>query len=340
MPEQIDILRVLASQLQQLTSGNNIVTTRGGRRIELLGDTLSPAEKMELTKASLESPEAFAEWAEALSLPLEVELDRESTVRNIFQVVPLDHNSPPTFPVLSTDEQQGAAWVVPGLMLQPTQMIVADTVTVNTFEITSSIEWKRQFQRDGRFDVAAKCTNIMKQAVLVTEEDKGWALLKTASTKMNSAVTIADGSPGAGYLSKELINLLDVRMARHPTNTRQQRGYQLTNLYANNERLADIREWTTTTIDPTTQREIFQNAGLNGIWDIALNQYYFLEGTEVYGFDLRESANLGVMPIAQPLITRPLVASEDRWRVGVKCLEEVGFAVLNARAIIKGTIST
>lgn len=331
-------VRALAEQLLALTGDNNIVTTRSGRRMELLPPP-SNADKMEATKASAESDEAFAQWAEALNLPLELELDRDSTVRNIFRTVPLDHNSPPTFPVLSTDEQQGAAWLVPGLMLQPTQMIVADTVTVNTFEITSSIEWKFQFQRDGRFDVADQCTHLMLQWVLITEEEKGWQLLKTASTKMNSAVSIAAGAPGASYLSKELINLIDVRMARHPSNVRQQRGYRLTNLYANNERLADIREWTTTTIDPVTQREIFQNAGLSGIWDISLNEYYFLDNTEVYGFDLRESSNLGVMPITQSLITQPLIASGDRWRVGVKCIEEVGFAVLNARAIIKGTIS-
>lgn len=338
MPGQIDLREFARQILDQTGSEDNIVTTKSGRRVEMLGDCPRD-EKIEATKASIESPEAFGEWAQALSLPLEVMLDRESTVRNIYQVIPLDHNSPPTFPVLGTEEQQGSAWVVPGLMLQPTQRIVADTVTVNTFEVTSSIEWKRQFQRDGRFDVAEKCTSLMKQWVLITEEEKGWELLKTASTAMNDAQSISNGEPGAGYLSKELINLLDVRMSRHPSNIRQQRGRRLTNLYANNERLADIREWTTTTIDPVTQREIFQNAGLNGIWDIALEEYYFLTNSEVYGFDLRDQSNLGVMPIAESLITEPLYASLDRWRVGVKCLEEIGFAVLDARSIIKGTIS-
>ena len=100
--------------------------------------------------------------------------------------------------------------------------------------------------------------------------------LKGIASRDLQTCEIARGRPGAGYLSKELINKMIITMKRA--------GHSFTHLYVSPEDVADIIEWSDTDFDPVTKRELVQAGEAGVFWNITIYKRYCLKDGSVYGF--------------------------------------------------------
>ncbi len=333
-----------------------------------------------------EGARAFKEFAAALTTPILQEVRLQSTVRNLFAEEKLAPGAQAVYPV--ADDFEVPVWVLPGLGYAAQNFIegVGEDVYVPTFTIDSAVQWKLTYARDGRVDIAARAARNMARDIANYEEESGWRVLIPAGTTNFSGqgllparsapiYEVASATPGAGYLSKELINKMMVGMVRTDR--------QLTDLWVSPEDAADIREWTDTDIDPVTRREIFTAAGMGRIWNVQLTELKHLGAvgkfninsstssygifkasgggafndytltnpntvdangqvtsvgeTQVWGFDLSVNDSL-VMPIRQEFQVFEDPTLHRKQQQGVYGWEEIGFACLDARMLSLGVI--
>jgi len=280
-------------------------------------------------------------------------------------------------------------WLLPGLGYIAQNFIegMGEEVYVPTFDIAASADWKVKYALEGRVDVLQKAIDKVAKEISKYEDDCGWNVIVPAVTSAWVAqgllsgrpapiYEVAPASPGAGYLSKELINKMIVGMERA--------GRRLTDLYISPEDAADIREWTDTDIDPVTRREIFQAAGMTGIWGVRMHPVrhlgatgeYNINGygseykkficadsgntyndysidnpnivdsdgnvttlgeTQIYGFDLSVNDSL-VMPIKKKYEAIDDPTLLRRQKLGFFGWQEIGMACLDPRMMCMGVI--
>jgi hypothetical protein len=346
--------------------------------VELFKATASTDENERTTK--------YMEFCAAIKTPILQEVKYQSVVRELFAVDPIPYGSQAVYPV--ADDFELPVWILPGLGRVAQNFVegVGEDVTVPMFRISTAADWKIDYALQGRVDIAARCAKKAAQAIAEYEEESGWRVLVPAVTT-NFAATgllkarnapiyeVAAASAGAGYLSKELINLMMVGMQRV--------GRTLTDLWVSPEDAADIREWTDTDIDPTTRREVFQSAGMGSIWKVQMHvlaqlgatgkfnindstsSYGIFKGgdgdtyndytidnpnivdangvvstvgeTQVLGFDMNSNDSL-VMPTQGGLEVFDDPTLHRSQKQGFYCWEKIGFACLDNRSLSMGVI--
>lgn len=352
---------------------------------------MSLKEMQELFKATasmLENKEgalAYKAFAAALTTPILQEIRDRSVIRELFAEEILQPGAQAVYPV--ADDFDVPVWVLPGLGYVAQNFIegVGEDVYVPTFTIDASAQWKLTYARDGRIDIAERAARNMARNIAEYEEESGWRVLVPAGTTDFSGqgllaarsapiYEVDSAKPGAGYLSKELINKMMVGMIRNDR--------QLTTLWVSPEDAADIREWTDTDIDPVTRREIFTAAGMGRIWNVQLreirqlgavgrfnindetssygifkdsagayNDYTLTNAnivdangqvttageTQIWGFDTTVNDSL-VMPIRQQFQVFDDPALHRQQQQGIYGWEELGFACLDSRMLSIGVI--
>ena len=356
-----------------------------------MSEEMTLKERQELFKAtaschqSAEGAKAFKEFAQALTIPILQEIRLRSVVRDLFSEDKLGPGAQAVYPV--ADDFDIPVWVLPGLGYAAQNFIegVGEDVYVPVFTIDSSAQWKLTYARDGRVDIAQRAARNMARAVADYEEESGWRVLVPAGTTNFSGqglltarsapvFEVAPTAPGAGYLSKELINKMIVGMMRNDR--------ELTDLWVSPEDAADIREWTDTDIDPVTRREIFTAAGMGRIWNIQItpikhlgavgkfninsstssfgifketggsyNDYTLTNAnvvdangevttageTQIWGFD-RSVNDSFVMPIKSDFQVFDDPTLHRKQQQGIYGWEEIGFAILDSRPISVGVV--
>lgn len=294
---------------------------------------LSTKEKQELLKAIAgQTPEHNAARAEyiksraAVLLPL---IDSQSTVRKIFstEVLPLGSNS--TYPV-SFDYTEVASYM-PKYGGAIVNLLEGDEIAIPTFGIEGGVNYKMDIAAEGRIDIADESVRLFKNRIIAKEERAGWQTIKGALSGFNANQTVycSGGVEPFHAFSKKAINSAYVQM-----DIQRRQGSQL---FVSPRSYGDIREWSQSSIDFLTQREIFQNGGLVGgnIWDMSLNKVYdsaLVADSEAYLFDTR---TFGKMPIKQELVTYENPVAILNWEVGILGRERVGFGVTDSWAIVK-----
>jgi hypothetical protein len=181
-------------------------------------------------------------------------------------------------------------WVLPGLGYVAQNFIegIGEEVFVPTFTIDASADWKINYARDSRVDIAQRAAAKVAKELAGYEEESGWRVIMPAATSSFTGKGLLGSRPapiyeinpastGAGYFSKELVNKMMVGFKRT--------GRTLTDLYLSPEAAADIREWTNTDIDPVTRREIFQSSGMGSIWNVQLHEVQHLGATGLYNIN-------------------------------------------------------
>lgn len=345
-------------------------------------------ELFRATASCLETKEgvlAYQAFAQALTVPILQEIRLRSVARELFAEEHLAAGAQAVYPV--ADDFDIPVWVLPGLGYAAQNFIegVGEDIYVPTFTIDASANWKLTYARDGRVDIAQRAARNIARAVAEYEEESAWRVLIPAGTTDFSGqglltprsapiYEVGAGSPGAGYLSKELINKMMVGMVRSDRT--------LTDLWVSPEDAADIREWTDTDIDPVTRREIFQAAGMGRIWNVqlrelkhlgavgkfnindetssygifkdsagAFNDYSLTNAnvvdangqvstageTQIWGFDSTVNDSL-VMPIRAEFQTFEDPTLLRKQQQGVFGWEEIGFACLDSRMLSMGVI--
>lgn len=241
--------------------------------------------------ANIHTPEgmaAYSAFAAALTTPILQKIELESIMRKLFTVERLGPGAQAAYPV--AEDFEIPVWVLPGLGYAAQNFIegIGEEVFVPTFSINASADWKIDYARDSRIDIAQRAAARAAKDLANYEEECGWRVIMPSAT---SAFTgkgllgsrpapiyeIAPASTGAGYFSKELLNKMMVGFKRI--------GRKLTDLYLSPEDAADIREWTETDIDPVTRREIFQASGMGSIWGVALHEIQHLGATGLYNIN-------------------------------------------------------
>jgi hypothetical protein len=268
-------------------------------------------------KQTADSEEVRKAFASSLSVPVLKSIAPQTSVRSIFAVDQIPAGALAEYPIDLDDVQD--AVIMPRLGAVPQNIVVGDSLIVPTFEVANSVEWKLSFVRDGRFNIVERALEKLAESFVKSEEKAGWDTIKGAIDANNTLVHAET------TLSKTLFNDMITEM-------RAVHGYNPQVIYVSPRRAKDIRNWTDTTIDPVTQREIFKAGGIGNIWDVEIKELRTLSDAEVYLFD---TTRFGVMPIRTALTTYDKPDAINRLRAGVLAWEEIGFAVIDKKAVLK-----
>lgn len=282
---------------------------------------MSELEKIKLMQSVAEDAKARRAFAASLTLPVRQVVAEQSSVRQIFVPDPLPPGALAQYPC---DFSETTAWVLPRLGATPLNVVDGEEVLVPTFEVRARYAVKMSYARDGRYNVVDRIKQRLSNDIIKQEEEAGWSVIR-ASVLPENTIQIA-GTEGT-YFSKKLVNEMIAKI--------QSYGFEGTILVCSVNSFAEIREWDNTKLDEATRREVFQNAGLKSIWGVTILPLRRLADTEVYLFD---TSRYGVMPERQQLVTFEDPTVVPDLMIGLIGYEEIGFGVLDARAVIKGVI--
>jgi len=330
------------------------------------------------------SPDEKKEIAAAITVPILQLVRDQSLARQLFAVELLGPGAQAAFPI--ADDFDAPIFVLPALGYIPQNYIeaVGEEIYVPIFKIGTSFDWSLDYARDGRIDIAERAMRNAARSVVDYEEESAWRVLVPAATTAFAGkgllgarpapIVEIETGPAAGFLSKELINQMMVRMKRNKRT--------LTDLYVAPEDMADIREWSESEVDPVTRREIFMAAGRSEIFGVGLHEVHQLGmtgkyninsdasafgifrtsggafndytpthanavdangavtaagETQIYGFDLTSNDSL-VMPVKQELKFWDDPQLHREQKQGFYGWEQLGLAVLDSRMISMGVI--
>lgn len=271
-------------------------------------------------KATETDEKVRSAFAASLSVPILKAVAPQTSVRDIFMVDELPAGSLAEYPIDLDDIE--TAVVMPRLGAAPQNLVTGDSLIVPTFEVSNSVEWKLSFVRDGRFNIVERALEKLAESFVRAEEKAGWDTIRGAIDATNT-LTHTETS-----LSKKLFNALITEM-------RAVGAFEPKVIYVSPRRASDIRNWADTDIDPVTRREIFKAGGMGSIFNVEIRELRSIKDNEVFMFD---PTNLGVMPIRQRMTTADDPTAIKKFRAGVLAFEEIGFAVIDKRAMLYAKI--
>lgn len=267
-------------------------------------------------KATASDEDTRVAFAASLSVPVLKAIAPQTSVRNIFAVDEIPAGALAEYPIDLDDIEY--AVVMPRLGAVPQNIVTGDSLIVPTFEVANSVEWKLSFVRDGRFNIVERALEKLAESFIRAEEKAGWDTIRGAIDASNTLTHTAT------TLTKDLFNDMITEM-------RAVNGYNPTAIYLSPRRAKDLRMWADTEIDPDTRREIFKAGGMGSIWNVQLIELNTIPDTEIYLFD---TSRFGVMPIRTKLTTYDDPTAIRRLRAGVLSWEEIGFAVIDKKAVL------
>lgn len=213
-------------------------------------------------------------FAAKLAVPLLMTINPQSSVRHIFMTDEVPPGALARYPLDFADIN---AVVLPQLGAVPENRVSGDELLVQTFKISTSIQYGITYARDARFSVAEESMRKIANAIIRLEESSGWAVIEAAVLANN---TITDN--GGVITVADMTNVFA---------TMEEEGYVVTDIYMSPRRFADLRNWSYTQIDPFTQRQVFEQGGLGSLWGANLHVLRHLSDTEVYAFDTNRQHN-------------------------------------------------
>jgi len=329
--------------------------------IDLLRDTGSNDRSV--------SEKAMRSLAAALQEPLREGLLNGDILNGIFSVEQLQPGATAEYSLdLYQQHQDGqyTAYQVPSEGAIPQRTVSSDSITVQTFTIANSIDWPLKYSRDARWNVVARAMEVMNNGFVRKINTDGWHALITAAAGRTDfaggAPMVFDSAAAVGQFTKRLVSLMKTSMARLAggNSATPNRG-RLTDLYISLEALEDIRNWDIDDVDDFTRREIFVASDSGGplaslygvqlhpLFELGVGQEYqtFFEtlgvsmGTSdeeiVVGLDLSTNDSF-VMPVREPLTITEDPALHRRQKQGFYGWQEHGFAVLDPRRVILGSL--
>lgn len=306
--------------------------------------------------------DAQRKLAKALELPLREGILAGNIIDGIFQPIPLPPGAAPEFPldVLAPGtEKEFVAYTIPFHGRIPERTLEGDYIMVPTYEVGSSIDWPLRLALRARWDIVARAIEIFEASFVKKLNNDGWHTLLAAGA--DRGLVVFDANAGQGRFTLRLISLLQQAMRRHAGgNTTSNRRGRLTDLYMSIEAFEDMRSWTLADVDEVTRREIFtsEEGGLSRVYNVNLHdlnefgvdqeyQNYYLNDLHatlaagdvelVVGLDLQRNDSF-VMPIASELEVFEDDNMHRQRRAGVYGWAEHGFAVLDNRRILLGSL--
>lgn len=282
-------------------------------------------EDLELFKSTAALDESGKEHrqalAAALTLPIGAMVKTEATIRQIFWVNELQPGQVATYP---KDGNTIDAIVMPGRGEVPRNIVGGEELFVNTFQIASSAEWNVRFARDGRYDVAERELARLKDSIVRQENEHGWLVINAAIDDNNTVTNAGDTA-----ITKTLLNKAIKELDK-------KEGYRADLIVMNPGDVADFREWAADQVDEKTYKQIHTRNSLGNIWGIDIMLDFNVAPGDFYVFD---TTKLGIMPVRQEVEIHEDPTAINRLSVGYIGFEEVGFAIADRKALVKGTFN-
>tara|TARA_R110000851_G_scaffold25460_3_gene73232 strand:- start:3776 stop:4774 length:999 start_codon:yes stop_codon:yes gene_type:complete len=324
-------------------------------------------EFIELLKRSGDSDKSIAiqaqrEIAKALELPLRKGVLFGDIVGSIYEAMPLEPGASPEFPLdllAPGTENDHVAFTNPGNGRIPERHVEGDYVMINTYGITSSIDFLLKYAREANWNVVARAMQVLESSFVKKINDDGWHTLLAAAVDRN--ILVYDSDAAAGQFTKRVVSLMKTVMRRNGGGNNVTAPGRLTDLYLSPEAIEDIRNWGVDQLDEVSRREIY-TAGDDGgpltrIFGVNLHdvfefgdgqeyQEYFtsdlsgsLEGSDVeLVIGLDQGANDSfVMPVKKEVEIFEDEALHRHQRQGYYGWAEIGFGVLDNRRVIAGS---
>lgn len=325
-------------------------------------------KEKELLMATADANPAVAakaqlEFTEALTTPLRQGMLNGGILDGIFEAIPIDANATSDFPLdfLSPGtEKEFVAFTIPNHGYIPQRHVEGDYVHVPTYPIANAIDWNLRYPKSARWDVVTRAMEVYRAGFTKKMNDDGWQTVITAGYDRN--IIIFDSDAAAGQFTKRLVSLMKTVMRRNGggNSTSINRG-KLTDLFVSPEATEDMRNWNVDQVDELTRREIFvseNDNAINRIFGVNLHDLDELgEGQEyndyfdvdlgatlpsgdleiVVGLDLSKNDSF-VMPVREEMQVFPDPNLHRYQRAGVYGWAEMGFAVLDNRRVLIGSL--
>ena len=324
-------------------------------------------EFIDLLKKSGSSDKAVAieaqrEIAKALETPLRKGVLFGDVVTSIFEAMPLEPGAAPEFPLdllAPGTEGEHVAYTNPGHGRIPERSVEGDYVMVNTYGITSSIDFLLKYAREANWNVVARAMQVLEGSFVKKINDDGWHTLLAAAVDRN--ILVYDADAANGQFTKRLVSLMKTVMRRNGGGNSITAPGRLTDMYLSPEAIEDIRNWGVDQLDEVSRREIYvagDDAGpLARIFGVNLiDLFEFGDGQEYQNYfksdlggslatsdvelviGLDQAANDSfVMPVKGDVQVFEDEALHRHQRQGYYGWAELGFGVLDNRRVLAGS---
>ena len=306
--------------------------------------------------------EAQRQIAKALETPLRKGVLFGDVVRGIYEAMPLEPGASPEFPLdllAPGTEVDHIAFTNPGNGRIPERHVEGDYVMINTYGITSSIDFLLKFAREANWGVVSRAMQVLESSFVKKINDDGWHTLLAAAVDRN--ILVYDGDAGAGQFTKRLVSLMKTVMRRNGGGNSVTAPGRLTDMYMSPEAVEDIRNWGIDQLDDVSRREIYTASDdgpqLTRVFGVNLHdlfefgdgqeyQDYFISdlGGSIQAADIElvigvdQSANDSfVMPVKKQVEIFEDPTMHRQQRQGYYGWAEIGFGVLDNRRIIAGS---
>lgn len=312
---------------------------------------------------------AMKALAQALEIPLRSALLNGDILQGIFAPEILEPDATAEYPLdffQSGQEDDYVAYQIPSVGAIPMRTIVGDAITINTYDVGSSIDWPLKYSRSARWPIVRRAMEVLEAGFVRKMNTDGFRTVIAAGAGrtdyLGGAPLVYDSAATAGQFTKRLVSLMKTSMARLAggNSASRSRGV-LTDIFLSVEALEDIREWDHDDVDDLTRREILMAsdeggplAGLYGvrfhpITELGVGQEFQNYYTStlgdsmgasdeeiVIGLDLAQNDSF-VMPVKEKVsIYEDPTLHRDR-RAGFYGWQEHGFGVLDARRVLLGS---
>jgi hypothetical protein len=305
---------------------------------------------------------AQREVAKALETPLRKGVLFGDIVSGVYEAMPLEPGASPEFPLdllAPGTEMEHVAYTNPGNGRIPERHVEGDYVMINTYGITSSIDFLLKYAREANWNVVARAMQVLESSFTKKMNDDGWHTLLAASVDRN--ILVFDADAAAGQFTKRLVSLMKTVMRRNGGGNSVTAPGRLTDLYLSPEAIEDIRNWGVDQLDEVSRREVYVAAdngpaitrvfGVNlvDIFELGDGQEYqnyfvndlggSLQGSDVelvVGLD-RSSNDSFVMPVKSTVEVWEDETLHRHQRQGYYGWAELGFAVLDNRRVLAGS---
>ncbi len=325
-------------------------------------------EFIDLLKQSGSSDKTIAldaqrEIAKAIETPLRKGVMFGDVVTSIFETMQLEPGTAPEFPLdllAPGMEVQHVAYTNPGHGRIPERTVEGDYVMINTYGITSSIDFLLRYAREANWNVIGRATEVLEASFVKKINDDGWHTLLAAAVDRN--ILVYDADAAAGQFTKRLISLLKTVMRRNGGGNSVTASGRLSDLYLSPEAVEDVRNWGIDQLDEVSRREVYQSAdqgspltrifgvNLHDLFEFGDGQEYQTYFTSDLGGSLGPSSDVElvigldqaandsfVMPVKRPVEVFEDESLHRHQRQGYYGWSELGFGVLDNRRILAGS---
>ena len=310
-----------------------------------------------------EAAAAQREVAKAIENPIRKVLLSGDIVSGIY--TPMDFTSNPRVEFLLDlltpgQERQHYAYVIPNHGQIPMKRVEYDYLMVPTYRIGNSIDCVIRIIEDANMPIISRMIEIMEAGVVKKLNDDGWQTILSAAVDRN--VLINDPNASAGQFTHRLVTLMKTFMRRNGGgNSGTMNRSKLTDLYLSPEAVDDIRTWNLEQVPDQVRTNIYYsddagnelvnifNVNLHALDEFGEAQEYqnYFSGTLggsmaasdveiVVGLD--RSKQDFVMPYRKRLEVFEDNTLHRQELFGLYCWQEQGFACLDSRRVILGSI--